>query len=1025
MSENIVNGNYIPSFPPERNFYEGLWKYANPTGGDTLPGNAAVPFFQKSEVDKGILRQIWSLSAPSNIMKKENFFTAIRFITMVQNGDIPISTEKLISSANTQLPPPKFTGVQLPPAPGPGGPPGQLPPPQAYAVSPDERTKYEGLFKTYDKDKTGFLPQAQIMPVFMKSGLDTQLLNAVWHMSDHDKDGRLNLPEFIVAFHLILCISKKRLPLPPGLPPPLLALFQPAPPASTQQPPVSTPSPVPVKQSVSDAFGDVEDDVSVGSATGSLGGSLGGSTAGSFHSAPSAHKDRAPVPAANATQPHHTHQSGGGVQHGHSSSLPSPSSTTSGPATWGRSDSVKDKEQGELTDGVQQLADAAKRMHSAQQDAMEISHGMGGNLKYLMQRVATEKISLTAALGTVEQDVQETRERIQSTVDDINGLQDEMEELRKRLLAAYEAKSKAQNDDSQARAEKQRLMTVIAEGRRELAALVGEQVHASNLLGQMGEQVAAAAAENARLASASASASMETAVLTAELETLRNVLASINEDKEHASSSVKKLEHSLTEARGALEKERKAAADRSMELAAVEAENQRLRDEISATMKDLALAKAVAASTPMQKPTTAPPPVPVRPSSPLAQKAAPVKGKSFQDDNMSTASTGFGGSSVNGGMDDDAFSGVSGSFSNQNVGKDNAFGGEDGFGSTTGSDFGSTAGSAFAESTASPKQETQFEALDETGFDDFGSNKNDDGFSAGSGFGDFGATDATNPDSNSGFEESSAKAGDHGFGAADSGFGDFGDSSNTAADSGFGDAGFGSTTDSGFGDFGENSSKAADSGFGDFGESSPKAADAGFGSADDGFGSTADSGFGDFGDNKTVDSAFGSADGSGFGDFGGSSTKAADDGFGTAASADSGFGDFGDDSSSKPADEGFGDFGSAASTENAASTEKPDAGFGSFGDDSSAAASGGDGFAAFGDSTPTPASNGDGFGAFPDSGFGAFEDTAGATPSGDAGFASFGDDSGFGAFGDAPADSGDGFGAFDDSSNKSKGFDDW
>ena len=99
---------------------------ANPGGDASLSGAAAVEFFRKSEVDKGILRQvtdtwtleddlssvssqvsmvllndamcvcaspqIWSLSASSNSMTKSGFFTAIRLITMVQNGEIPLST---------------------------------------------------------------------------------------------------------------------------------------------------------------------------------------------------------------------------------------------------------------------------------------------------------------------------------------------------------------------------------------------------------------------------------------------------------------------------------------------------------------------------------------------------------------------------------------------------------------------------------------------------------------------------------------------------------------------------------------------------------------------------------------------------------------------------------------------------------------------------------------------------------------------------------------------------------------------
>jgi hypothetical protein len=125
------------------------------------------------------------------------------------------------------------------------------------------------------------------MPIFMRSGQDPQLLNAIWHLADHNKDGKLSVHEFAVAFHLILCVGKKHLPLPPGLPPPLLAM-------------VSAPAPVVhVKQSVGDAFGDLggdEDNLSVGS----VGlGSFGGASAGLAHApapaAPVVHS--APMPA--------------------------------------------------------------------------------------------------------------------------------------------------------------------------------------------------------------------------------------------------------------------------------------------------------------------------------------------------------------------------------------------------------------------------------------------------------------------------------------------------------------------------------------------------------------------------------------------------------------------------------------------------------------------------------------------------------------------------------------------------------
>lgn len=51
----------------------------------------AVQFFQRSSIDRGFLKQIWSLSTPSATMSLGQFYTALRFITMIQNGEIPIS----------------------------------------------------------------------------------------------------------------------------------------------------------------------------------------------------------------------------------------------------------------------------------------------------------------------------------------------------------------------------------------------------------------------------------------------------------------------------------------------------------------------------------------------------------------------------------------------------------------------------------------------------------------------------------------------------------------------------------------------------------------------------------------------------------------------------------------------------------------------------------------------------------------------------------------------------------------------
>jgi hypothetical protein len=106
------DGTYNPTFPPERAYFETLWQAANPNRDEVFAGQLAVPFFQKSELDIALLRQvsyltfpschpteilfcsyqqIWSLSTVANVMKKENFFTALRYITMAQNGDLNLT----------------------------------------------------------------------------------------------------------------------------------------------------------------------------------------------------------------------------------------------------------------------------------------------------------------------------------------------------------------------------------------------------------------------------------------------------------------------------------------------------------------------------------------------------------------------------------------------------------------------------------------------------------------------------------------------------------------------------------------------------------------------------------------------------------------------------------------------------------------------------------------------------------------------------------------------------------------------
>ena len=111
---------------------------------------------------------------------------------MIQNGDIPISKERMLDNARFDLGLPKFTGIEIPApmptivppavAPGVASP---FPSPAAgdigYAITPPEHMKYHELFLQYDTDKDGFLSYEEAIGVLSKSKVDPIALQTIWY----------------------------------------------------------------------------------------------------------------------------------------------------------------------------------------------------------------------------------------------------------------------------------------------------------------------------------------------------------------------------------------------------------------------------------------------------------------------------------------------------------------------------------------------------------------------------------------------------------------------------------------------------------------------------------------------------------------------------------------------------------------------------------------------------------------------------------------------------------------------------
>ena len=90
-----------------------------------------------------------------------------------------------------------------------------------YTISPSEQVRYEQLFPDYvQQDPTGtYMSGSEAVALFNKSGLSQAILSQIWNMVDTNPvDNQLDKIEFVLAMHLIVCISKKNLPVPPSLP---------------------------------------------------------------------------------------------------------------------------------------------------------------------------------------------------------------------------------------------------------------------------------------------------------------------------------------------------------------------------------------------------------------------------------------------------------------------------------------------------------------------------------------------------------------------------------------------------------------------------------------------------------------------------------------------------------------------------------------------------------------------------------------------------------------------------------------
>jgi hypothetical protein len=90
-----------------------------------------------------------------------------------------------------------------------------------WAITKDEKTRYDALFRAWDGLNKGYIGGDQAIEIFGQSGLDKPDLERIWTLADNGNKGRLDLDEFAVAMHLIYR-KLNGYPIPNQLPPELV-----------------------------------------------------------------------------------------------------------------------------------------------------------------------------------------------------------------------------------------------------------------------------------------------------------------------------------------------------------------------------------------------------------------------------------------------------------------------------------------------------------------------------------------------------------------------------------------------------------------------------------------------------------------------------------------------------------------------------------------------------------------------------------------------------------------------------------
>jgi epidermal growth factor receptor substrate 15 len=234
----------------------------------------------KAQLPNSVLSTIWNLAdvQQQGALTVVEFIVALHLLFSYKDGSLTalptICPPQLFEAAARSVHPDRRPGAPTPatiPRQFSGEPrtssPANRPPfrsPQAateWAINPQDRAQFGGLFDKIDEQRLGYINGDQAYSWFTNSMLPQETLAQIWELATVRKADQLNRDEFAVAMYLIKSQRGKTtsdLPatLPPNLvPPSLRSIVPPAAPQSTgyqAPPPVAQPPP---KSAAEDLFG--------------------------------------------------------------------------------------------------------------------------------------------------------------------------------------------------------------------------------------------------------------------------------------------------------------------------------------------------------------------------------------------------------------------------------------------------------------------------------------------------------------------------------------------------------------------------------------------------------------------------------------------------------------------------------------------------------------------------------------------------------------------------------------------------